>query len=118
MEFEQWKNFNAGNWTKEIDVRDFIQRNYTPYEGDDSFLVGPTEKTQKLWNEVLDLYEKERKNGGVLDADTKTPSTINGYEAGYIDKDLGDSLKAKLKRENKTIAGWIRDCAEYYLSGE
>ena len=102
MEFEQWKNFNAGNWTKEIDVRDFIQRNYTPYEGDDSFLVGPTEKTQKLWNEVLDLYEKERKNGGVLDADTKTPSTINGYEAGYIDKDLeeivGLQTDAPLKR--------------------
>ena len=62
MEFEQWKNFNTdGNWTKEIDVRDFIQRNYTPYEGDDSFLSEATPKTIKLWNKVLDLYEKERK---------------------------------------------------------
>ena len=103
MEFEQWKDFNTnGNWTKEIDVRDFIQRNYTPYEGDDSFLVGATPKTEKLWNKVLDLYEKERKNGGVLDADTKTPSTINGYDAGYIDKDLeeivGLQTDAPLKR--------------------
>ena len=103
MEFEQWKDFNTnGNWTKEIDVRDFIQRNYTPYEGDDSFLAGATPKTEKLWNKVLDLYEKERKNGGVLDADTKTPSTINGYEAGYIDKKLeeivGLQTDAPLKR--------------------
>ena len=103
MEFEQWKDFNTnGNWTKEIDVRDFIQRNYTPYEGDDSFLVGATPKTEKLWKKVLDLYEKERKNGGVLDADTKTPSTINGYEAGYIDKKLeeivGLQTDAPLKR--------------------
>lgn len=103
MEFEQWKNFNTnGNWTKEIDVRDFIQRNYTPYEGDDSFLADATPKTEKLWKKVLDLYEKERKNGGVLDADTKTPSTINGYEAGYIDKKLeeivGLQTDAPLKR--------------------
>jgi len=103
MEFEQWKDFNTnGNWTKEIDVRDFIQRNYTPYEGDDSFLAGATQKTEKLWKKVLDLYEKERKNGGVLDADTKTPSTINGYDAGYIDKNLeeivGLQTDAPLKR--------------------
>ncbi|MBR2744542.1 MAG: formate C-acetyltransferase [Clostridia bacterium] len=103
MEFEQWKNFNTnGNWTKEIDVRDFIQRNYTPYEGDDSFLANATPKTEKLWKKVLDLYEKERKNGGVLDADTKTPSTINGYDAGYIDKNLeeivGLQTDAPLKR--------------------
>ena len=103
MEFEQWKEFNTnGNWTKEIDVRDFIQRNYTPYEGDDSFLANATPKTEKLWKKVLDLYEKERKNGGVLDADTKTPSTINGYEAGYIDKNLeeivGLQTDAPLKR--------------------
>ena len=103
MEFEQWKDFNTnGNWTNEIDVRDFIQRNYTPYEGDDSFLANATPKTAKLWSKVLDLYEKERKNGGVLDADTKTPSTINGYDAGYIDKDLeeivGLQTDAPLKR--------------------
>ena len=91
MDFKQWDGFNkAGEWTKEIDVRGFIQNNYTPYTGDSSFLVGPTEKTKKLWNEVLELYKKERENGGVLDADCKTPSSINAYEAGYIDKDLED----------------------------
>ena len=59
MEFEQWKNFKKGDWQTEINVRDFIQRNYAPYTGDESFLAGPTEKTKKLWNEVLELYKKE-----------------------------------------------------------
>ena len=102
MNFDEWKDFKGGRWEKEIDVRDFIQNNYTPYEGDDSFLVGATDRTKKLWNEVLKLYEKERENGGVLDADTKTPSAINAYEAGYIDKDLeqivGLQTDAPLKR--------------------
>ena len=89
MNFEQWNGFNKlGEWTKEIDVRSFIQANYTPYEGDSSFLVGPTEKTSKLWNEVLDLYKKEKDNNNVLDVDTKTPSGINRFAPGYIDKDL------------------------------
>ena len=102
MNFEQWNDFKNGAWKNEIDVRDFIQRNYTPYEGDDSFLVGPTDRTNKLWNNVLELYKKERENGGVLDADTKTPSQINAYEAGYIDKELeqivGLQTDAPLKR--------------------
>lgn len=103
MEFKQWEGFSqTGEWIQEIDVRGFIQENYTPYTGDSSFLADATAKTKKLWNKVLDLYEKERKNGGVLDADTKTPSTINGYEAGYIDKDLeeivGLQTDAPLKR--------------------
>ena len=102
MNFDEWKNFKGGKWEKEIDVRDFIQNNYTPYEGDDSFLVDATDRTKKLWNEVLKLYEQERENGGVLDADTKTPSAINAYEAGYIDKDLeqivGLQTDAPLKR--------------------
>ena len=89
MDFKQWEGFNkAGEWTKEIDVRGFIQANYTPYESDSKFLKGATDKTKKLWNKVLDLYKKERENGGVLDADCKTPSSINAYDAGYIDKDL------------------------------
>ncbi len=91
MKFEEWKDFNKGEWQDEINVRDFIQRNYTPYEGDESFLVGTTEKTNKLWNEVLELYKKEKDSeGGVLDIDTKTVSTISAHEAGYIDKDLED----------------------------
>ncbi len=103
MDFKQWDNFNkAGEWTKEIDVRGFIQSNYTPYHGDSKFLADATDKTKKLWDKVLDLYKKERENGGVLDADCKTPSSINGYEAGYIDKDLeeivGLQTDAPLKR--------------------
>lgn len=89
MNFRQWEGFNKqGEWTKEIDVRGFIRSNYTPYEGDSGFLAQASEKTKKLWNEVLELYKKERENGGVLDADTKTPSSINAYMAGYINKEL------------------------------
>ena len=89
MKFEQWNKFQPGDWQKEINVRDFIQNNYTPYEGDSSFLKGTTEKTQKLWDEVLELYKKEKESkGGVLDIDTKTVSTVAAHDAGYIDKDL------------------------------
>ncbi|MBR3249577.1 MAG: formate C-acetyltransferase [Clostridia bacterium] len=89
MEFKQWEGFKPGNWQKEIDVRNFIQKNYTPYTGDSRFLVGSTEKTKKLWNKVIDLYQKEKESdGGVLDIDTKTISSINAYAPGYIDKEL------------------------------
>lgn len=74
-----------------MDVRDFIQRNYTPYEGDSSFLAPPTEATRKLWDIVLDLSKKEREAGGVLDADTKIVSTLTSHAAGYLDKDLEKS---------------------------
>ena len=83
-----WDGFVGGNWQKAIDVRDFIQRNYTPYDGDDSFLAGPTEATTKLWADVMDLFAQETANGGVLDMDTKQVSTITSHEAGYIDKPL------------------------------
>ena len=85
---EAWDGFVGGNWQKAIDVRDFIQRNYTPYDGDDSFLAGPTEATTKLWADVMDLFAQETVNGGVLDMDTKQVSTITSHEAGYIDKPL------------------------------
>ena len=85
---EAWDGFVGGNWQKAIDVRDFIQRNYTPYDGDDSFLAGPTEATTKLWADVMDLFAQETANGGVLDMDTKLVSTITSHEAGYIDKPL------------------------------
>ena len=89
MNFKEWEGFKKqGEWTKEIDVRGFIRNNYTPYEGDGKFLANASDKTKKLWNKVLELYKKERDNGGVLDADTKTPSAVNAYEAGYIDKEL------------------------------
>ena len=88
MSQEAWQGFVGGNWEHEIDVRDFIQRNYTPYDGDESFLAGPTEATTKLWGEVMDLFQQEREAGGVLDMDTKVVSTITSHEAGYIDEPL------------------------------
>ena len=110
MKFEQWKNFNKGDWETEINVRDFIQRNYTPYNGDESFLAGATPKTTKLWNEVLELYKKEKESeGSVLDIDTKTISTITSHEAGYIDKNLEDIVglqtDAPLKRAIMPFGG-------------
>ena len=102
MDFKEWEGFNKqGEWTKEIDVRGFIQANYTPYDGDESFLANVTEKSAKLWDKIQDLYKVEREKG-VLDVDTKTPSGINRYEAGYVDKDLetivGLQTDAPLKR--------------------
>ena len=88
MQHTEWKDFVPGVWSKAIDVRDFIQRNYKPYEGDGSFLVGPTERTEKLWNQVLKLYEEEREKGGMIDADTVVATHITAHKPGYIDKDL------------------------------
>lgn len=87
--YDGWEGFNLGHWSNdEVDVRDFIQRNYEPYEGDGSFLEGPTDASVKLWNEILELSKKEREHGGVLDADTKIVSTITSHGPGYIDKEL------------------------------
>ena len=87
MDFEQWHDFNRGDWSKRIDVRDFIQKNYTPYEGDDSFLCNATDSTKKLWDKVLKLFEKERKKG-VLDVSCDRASTLTSHGPGYIDKKL------------------------------
>lgn len=84
-----WLDFKTGKWSTEgIDVRDFIQKNYTPYEGDSSFLKGPTLETKLLWNKILELSKKEREAGGVLNADTDIVSSITSHQAGYIDKEL------------------------------
>ena len=83
---EEWRTFTSGIWEKEINVRDFIQRNYSPYDGDDSFLEGPTDDTKALWDQVMKLSEEERKRGGVLDMDTKIVSTIISHGPGYLDK--------------------------------
>ena len=120
MKFEQWNGFTDGSWTDSIDVRGFIQKNYTPYTGDDSFLADATEKTKKLWDVVLDLYKKEKDNGGVLDIDAKTISGIAAYKPGYIQKDLeeivGLQTDAPLKRAIMPYGG-IRivekSCAAY-----
>lgn len=84
---QEWASFKEGIWEKEINVRDFIQKNYTPYEGDESFLAGPTENTKELWAQVMELSEEERAKGGVLDMDTKIISTITSHGPGYLNKD-------------------------------
>ena len=120
MKFDEWKDFAGGEWQDEINVRDFIQKNYTPYEGDASFLADATEATKKLWNEVLDLYQKERDNGGVLAISSDVASTITSHDAGYIDKDLekivGLQTDAPLKRAimpNGGIRIVEKSCAAY-----
>ena len=121
MKFQEWEGFNSGDWTEEINVRDFIQNNYTPYEGDASFLEEPTEKTKKLWEEVLELYKKEKESeGGVLDIDTKTISTVASHDAGYINKDLeeivGLQTDSPLKRAIMPFGGIKiveKSCAAY-----
>ena len=101
--------FKSGKWLQEIDVRDFIQNNYTPYTGDSGFLKGPSEATKKLWNTCLNLLEQERKKGGVLDMDTKIVSTITSHKAGYIDKSLerivGLQTDKPLKRSLQPFGG-------------
>ncbi len=88
--YEQWNGFNAGLWNDRVDVRDFIQNNYTPYDGDESFLAEPTEATNKLWNRLQELQKQERANGGVLDMETEVVSGLTAYGPGYIDEELKD----------------------------
>ena len=86
---KEWDGFKEGRWsTTSVNVRDFIKKNYTPYDGDESFLAGPTEATKQLWDQVMDLTRQEREAGGVLDMDTKIISTITSHGAGYLNKDL------------------------------
>ena len=85
--YEGWRGFEGGTWVKEINIRSFIRHNYTPYDGDESFLVGPTQNTLDLWEQVLELSKQEREAGGVLDMDTKVISTITSHAAGYLNKD-------------------------------
>ena len=93
----EWRTFTGGIWEKEINVRDFIQKNYTPYDGDEAFLTGPTQNTKDLWDQVMGLSRKEREAGGVLDMDTKIISTITSHGPGYLDK------------EKETIVGFQTD---------
>ena len=86
--YEQWKGFESGTWEREISVRSFIKHNYTPYDGDESFLEKPTQNTVELWDKVMELTRKEREAGGVLDMDTKVISTITSHAPGYLDKEL------------------------------
>ncbi len=112
--------FKNGEWNEKINVRDFIVRNYTPYEGDSGFLAPPSDKTVKLWNEVSDLMKKEREAGGVLDIDVETISTITSHKPGYIDKELetivGLQTDAPLKRAIMPFGGirMVRSSVETY----
>ena len=82
-----WEGFNGRIWKEEVNVRDFIQKNYKPYNGDESFLSGPTESTSTLWGKIQDLQKEERAKGGILDMETKVVSSLTAYGAGYIDKE-------------------------------
>lgn len=105
----EWKDFVGGKWENEINVRDFIQKNYTPYDGDDTFLAGPTQNTKDLWAQVMDLSKKEREAGGVLDMDTKVVSTITSHGPGYLDKNketiVGFQTDAPFKRSMQPYGG-------------
>ena len=92
-DFKQWEGFEGRLWKEGIDVRDFIQNNYTPYEGDESFLAGPTEATNKLWGKVQELQKEERAKGGVLDMETEVVSSLTAYGPGYIDPEMKDLEK-------------------------
>ena len=92
-DFEQWKGFEQGKWCDDIDTREFIQKNYTPYDGDESFLAGPTDATNKLWGKLQELQKEERAKGGVLDMDTHIVTGINAHKPGYIDESMKDLEK-------------------------
>ena len=92
-EYEGWAGFKGSKWKESIDVRDFIQTNYTVYEGDESFLAGPTEATKVLWKKVSDLQKEERAKGGVLDMETEVVTSLTAYGAGYIDNNTKDLEK-------------------------
>ena len=93
VDFKEWAGFEGRIWKLEVNVRDFIQKNYTPYDGDSSFLEGPTDATNKLWGKLYELQKQERAKGGVLDMETEIVSTITSYGAAYIDEDLKDLEK-------------------------
>ena len=91
--FSQWEGFKGNRWKEKIDVRNFISMNYTPYDGDASFLEEPTEATNKLWGKLQELQKEERAKGGVLDMETEVVTSLTAYGPGYIDKDLKDLEK-------------------------
>ena len=118
--YAQWKGFQQGNWVKEIDVRDFIQKNYTPYEGGADFLCGPTQRTKQLYQNLKGLFEAERARGGVLDIDVTTVSSLTHYAPGYLDKEkeliVGLQTDMPLKRGVNPFGGirMARQACENY----
>ena len=120
MEFKQWEGFNTGLWTEEINVRDFIQKNYKEYKGNSDFLAGPTERTNGIFKKVQELFALERQFGGVLDIDTATVSSLTSFSPGYIDKDneliVGMQTNRPLKRSVNPFGGirMVRQACEAY----
>ena len=110
QQFEAWKGFESGPWTEGINVRDFIQRNYTPYDGDSSFLAGPTEKTKRVWDTLEKNYLSVERKQRVYDVDTHTPTDIDAFPAGYISEDddviVGLQTDTPLKRAMMPFGGW------------
>ncbi len=110
QQFEAWKGFESGPWTEGINVRDFIQRNYTPYDGDSSFLAGPTEKTKRVWDTLEKKYLSVERKQRVYDVDTHTPTDIDAFPAGYISEDddviVGLQTDTPLKRAMMPFGGW------------
>ncbi|MCJ8011218.1 formate C-acetyltransferase [Paenibacillus sp. KQZ6P-2] len=115
-----WRGFKQGKWTKAVNVNDFIESNISPYQGNEDFLAGPTNNTTELWKIVSELTKKERENGGVLDVDVNTPSTITSHQPGYLDKDkeqiVGVQTDAPFKRSIQPFGGirMMIDACEAY----
>jgi len=109
MDYLAWEGFKKGNWMNGIDVRDFIQTNYTPYEGNEAFLAGPTDRTEALMKKLNRLFDLEQEFGGVLDIDTQTASSLTNYQPGYLDKDreiiVGLQTDRPLKRGVNPFGG-------------
>jgi len=109
MDFKQWNQFNGGAWQNEINVRDFIQRNYTEYTGDESFLAGATPRTKALMEKLQGMFKLERQFGGVLDIDTATVSSLTSFSPGYLDKEneliVGLQTNRPLKRGVNPFGG-------------
>ncbi len=120
MEHNNWNGFNGGKWQEEINVRDFIQKNYTEYTGDDNFLSGPTKRTKNLMKKVEELFAQERENGGVLDIDTETVSSLTSFAPGYIDEEneliVGLQTDSPLKRSVNPFGGMrmVKQACEAY----
>ena len=120
MEFAQWEGFKGNSWRTAVNVRRFIQSNYTPYEGDSSFLCGPTKRTSQLMDKLNDLLRQEREKGGVLDVDTVNVSSLTNYKPGYLDKEkeliVGLQTDAPLKRGVNPFGGirMARSACEAY----
>ena len=96
---EAWRGFKGTHWLDDVNVRDFIQNNYTPYDGDESFLADPTDATNKLWGKLQELQKQEREKGGVLECETEVVSSLTAYGPGYIDESMKD-----LERAGKLMA--------------